>query len=172
LILGLPVVGLFALFFLLALPPLPGWERGPFPQSLALGETVVAQTDGGFREGCGYALIRLADESAREVEAGGEAYLLAMRSGRNGVQLSPWRETPVATGINESDPTLSEPITFDGELLFARHTLGCQNAPEVSAALSGDWESQPGSYYATFNRGEGVLYILPKRRLALYLYFG
>ncbi|GAM97277.1 hypothetical protein U91I_00902 [alpha proteobacterium U9-1i] len=170
----LPIVALVGWWIFTSLPAPFGWERGPFLLAIELGRVVVSeQATAGVREGCGFAVIELTNDEAAEITRGGLGYLSPMRRGRDGEALEAWRETPIAVRASPGDPTRFEQITASGGPMYAGMSWSCTDADapdqfeEAQRAVEG-----PGAYYTSFNGGEGLIYLIPEQRLAVYLYFG
>lgn len=141
-----------------AFPHEIGIARNSFPNGVTLGRTLYHEAQSGGREGCQLVVFELAEGDVERLEADAQAYLqrLGPRTPR-GNALASWSETP----------RLHRGSAADAE------GWACSNRSRDRTVFEALQAAQrPGAYYTTFNHGEGRIYLIPSRRLAVYYYFG
>lgn len=122
-----------------------------------------------------FAAIELSDDTASAIATQGVAFFRDQVTGRGGQALLEWAETPMATRRLYEQFEILEPLTIDGGVAYgARGAWTCDTGGVTPETLRRAFAAidDAGAYYTTFNGGEGVLYIIPAERVAVYRYFG
>jgi hypothetical protein len=157
----IPVVAL-AGYFLLG-PAQTDIARRAFPSGVELGNVLHQQSASGIREGCVLVIFRLRDQAARSLEANSAAYLEGLEDAtQRGQLLSVWAETP-AHDVSSAD---------DGPLAYAAWSCSGGSGNDAQLRRAVEAAALPGSYYATYANGEGMLLLIPSERIAVFLYYG
>jgi hypothetical protein len=165
-LLGLPVVS-FMLFYLYASW---NWEIRILPGVVEIDRVLAARQTGGFREGCSYASYEIQQDFARELIDDGLNYLSHNHPKRT-LGFNKYQDE------REWKPT---PIPEEPYLYAFGAANGCTNRPaeyfyEGTLIDAHELAKEPGNFYSTHGGGggrEGLIIISPKRRVAVYLYFG
>lgn len=169
----LTIAAIVSFFVLVNQPPPRGWERAPFPEAVEVGAVVVNQSEPvGLLEGCVFVALELSETEAREISEAGLAFFTGLREGRNGEELERWRETPLVTHPNPNNQNWPLATTLQGEPIFPQHLRSCAGDPVGRVRTGMVALDRSGAYYTTFNHGEGILYVIPSERLAIYAYRG
>jgi hypothetical protein len=151
------------------------WDepRGRLPPQIEVRRVLASDSKiGGFLEGCVFAAYQISETSAKDLERRGlpaiEGTVPAKDSASN--PYGPWRATPLAI---DEDHRYLDPATAGSKSLFALGAAGRCQSRGARAPISA-WETlrQPGSFYSITRNGEGLIVIDPKRRLAVWMYFG
>lgn len=146
-----------------------GIARRAFPSGVEIGNALHQESQSGGREGCALVIFRLGDEAVRALEENSTAYLegLGDKTGSDRM-LSGWRETPMLDG--RQGPI---PLTDEVNQIPADAAWNCnRNRPAERVRSAYAAAARPGSYYATYNRGEGAIMLIPSERIAVFLYYG
>jgi len=138
------------------------WEKGALPQSVEVTRVLTSGYESDLREGCAIAIYSLSPSMVAGLEQKGIAYLGHDTQSRNGRTktnpYSDWQKTPVPT-----DP-----------YLYAWHAAyGCGLGFDKTILPRIQEISQsPGGFYIKTKNNEGLILVLPKQKLAVYIYFG
>jgi len=119
-----------------------------FPDTIRFVGLSAFSSQGGIREGCVFAALRLSTESAAPIRLDGLEYLEHLRIGADGTSLSAWQIYPENPSPDFLMPT-------------------CGNNSRYEAEAAGEV-----GYYAQFNNGEGMLVIYPASRIGYFYYWG
>jgi hypothetical protein len=151
--------------------PLWRWERHVLPSTIEIDAVLASGSRGGFMAGCEAAVYRLSDATLAHLKTEGIAYLDHAPRPQNDKRRNAyqkWRETPgeIDVAQNGRGPKPAVPG------LYAAGGCGEDFDPafksdEVEKALS-----IPGSYYTVTKNREGIIVIIPERKLAAFYYYG
>lgn len=131
------------------------WYRQKIPPEILTGDAVLIDGESGFREGCGVAIFKLADETKSKIAAHG---MIALDSESSHGQ-SAWTQTPYI-------------ITGDGLTLEDRWMAGTGCARmdvELSKTLS-DALVKPGAFVKKLH--ESAVIVIPTAGIVALVYVG
>jgi hypothetical protein len=130
------------------------------PEMLATSATLyAADAPGGFLEGCVLEVYELSPETAAAIEQRGLEFFTQMAQPPDTVsRFGPWSRTPIP----------EEPYVYAIGALN-----GCQNDLSAQEAMGGGINYlSPDNYYSITSNREGILMVIPSRKLVVYGYFG
>lgn len=129
--------------------------RQAIPPQFDLREVVHHADTSGFREGCGFAVFRLSEDTLARIRQQGPAYFAAAELGRDGKpyhQYQPWRATPAT----------------EHDHLF--RSQGCAGEPPLLLQQAQRAASQQGTFFTTGH--EQDLVVVPALEVLIYSYSG
>lgn len=132
------------------------WYRQKIPTEVKTGDVVLIDGESHFREGCGVAIFKLAEETQSKIATLGLAALEPPVSS-SGVHL--WSETPYS-------------ITGDGLSLEDRwmEGTGCARMDSMLSKSLSDSLSKPGSFVRKLY--EAAVIVIPSEGLVAFVYSG
>jgi hypothetical protein len=136
--------------------------RHELPDEIEISDVIASSSAGFFMEGCASVVYRLSERTATQVTQRGQTFIREVDPPRN--------ENP-DNAYGDWTPT---PVIDPNDTIFALRALGGCNgergdfhARELRSALDA-----PGSFYALTSNREGMILVIPRERLAAFLYFG
>lgn len=137
--------------------------RKELPEKIGISETLASSGSGLFTEGCTSVVYRLSDDTEaalRRQGIGFFAHIAPPQNQNHRNRYSAWLETPLARSHRGRVFALRAIAGCDGE-------SGDFHGREIDEALR-----TPGSFYALTANREGMMIVVPRRRIAAFLYFG
>ncbi|WP_129791764.1 hypothetical protein [Sphingosinicella sp. CPCC 101087] len=137
--------------------------RGELPEKVEVTEVIASSSTGVFMEGCATVVYRLDPATADTLMQQGAGFFRDIEPPRNENPRNPyseWMETPL-------------PDARLNHIHAVRAIGGCEGdggdfrAREIELALRA-----PGSFYALTRNKEGMILVVPRSRLAAFLYVG
>lgn len=145
-------------------------NRGDMPADIGIDRILASSSSGFFREACVASVYHLSEVKAQQISDTGLTFFATIAKPRNENPRNPygpWLETPV--------PGQAPAYGVPGNALFAPGALG-DCADEHNSAFHireiGKALRSPGNYYALTSNREGMILVMPRARLAAYLYSG
>lgn len=161
-----------------ALPALAGWteptwnwQHHVLPSTIGVDEVLASGSRAGFQAGCEAVVYSLSGPTVSQLKARGIAYLDHSPRPQNDKRQNPyqqWRETPGEIDVARNGRGPGPAVTA----LYS--TGGCGEAFDP-AFKSDDVEkalSIPGSYYTLTAKRDGIIVVIPARKLAAFYFYG
>jgi hypothetical protein len=141
------------------------------PDEIKIQEILLSDSSFAVREGCFISYMKLENGSQNQVRNGGFDYIRQFTISRNGYTKLQWNLTPIA------EKEITYPIDKNGKnnklniiIVSCDNTINEIKTKLHNATLSS--AKKGGSFYATFNNGEGLIIVMPDEGLVAYFYLG
>lgn len=151
--------------------PAWNWPHHILPSTIGIDEVLASGSRAGFQAGCEAAVYAMSDATVSQLKTHGIAYLDRSPRPQNDKRQNPyqkWRGTPAEVDFTQSGHGPKPAATA----LYSSGGCGEEFDPtfrsdEVEKALSA-----PGSYYALTAKRDGIIVVIPARKLAAFYFYG